>query len=139
MQDLYYNISNSKQFSLLNYNISSFHQNGDQFESLLESINMKFQCIVVSETWNTEMNIDRCNLPNYNDFHTLRSGDNVLTRSGGISVFCSDDIHASKINNLSICTANIETCVVQMKYLEKNYVIIGLYRPNQGSKVDFMH
>ena len=132
------NIPNSKQFSLLNYNISSFHQNGDQFESLLESVNIKFQCIVISETWNTEMNIDRCNLPNYNDFHTLRSGDNVCTRSGGISVFCSDEIHASKINNLSICTANIETCVVKMKYLEINYVVLALYRPNQGSKIDFI-
>ena len=132
------NIPNFKQFSLLNYNISSFHQNGDQFESLLESINIKFKCIVISETWNTEMNIDRCNLPNYNDFHTLRSGDDVCTRSGGISVFCSDEIHASKINNLSICTANIETCVVKMKYLEKNYVVIALYRPNQGSKIDFI-
>lgn len=129
---------NPDQFSLINYNICSFHKNSAQFESFLDSINTNFKCIVISETWNNETNIEMCKLPNYNDFHTIRSGEEVCTRSGGVSIFCSEEIHASKINELSVCTVNIETCVVQLKYLEKNFVILGLYRPNQGNKNDFI-
>ena len=139
VDELNKNDCNLNQFSLINYNVCSFHQNGAQFETLLESINLKFKCIVISESWNTEMNIDQCKLPNYNDFHTIRSGENVCTRSGGVSIFCSEDLHASKIDNVSVCTVNIETCVVRFKYLDKNYVILALYRPNQGNKTDFLH
>ena len=42
--------NNTNEFSLINYNICSFHQNSAQFESLLDSINKKFKCIVISET-----------------------------------------------------------------------------------------
>ena len=111
--------NNSNKFSLVNYNICSFNHNSAQFESLLDSVNNKFQCIVISETWNNEANTDLCKLSNYNDFHTIRSGDDVCTRSGGISVFCLEEIQASKINSLSICNRNIETCVVQIEYLQK--------------------
>ena len=41
---------NSNQFSLMNYNICSFNHNGALFESLLESVNLEFKCIVISET-----------------------------------------------------------------------------------------
>ena len=130
--------NNYNEFSLINYNICSFHQNGAQFESLLDAIKKKFKCIVMSETWNNEANADLCNIPNYKNFHTIRSGDDVRTRSGGISVFCSEEIQASKNKNLSKCTVNIETCVVELEYLGKKYVIIALYRPCQGSKNDFI-
>ena len=139
VDELNNNDYNLNQFSLINYNVCSFLQNGAHFETLLESINLKFKCIVISESWNTEMNIDQCKLPNYNDFHTIRSGENVCTRSGGVSIFCSEDLHASKIDNVSVCTVNIETCVVRFKYLDKNYVILAVYRPNQGNKTDFLH
>ena len=128
---------NSNKFSLLNYNICSFNKNSVQFESLLESINVKFKCIVITETWNNDMNIEQCILPNYIEHHTPRSGEEVFTRSGGVSVFCADEIQAMKIPHLSICSEDIETCVVQFKYLEKNYVILGVYRPYQGSKSEF--
>ena len=134
----YNNNNNPNQFSLINYNISSFHQNGTEFESLLDSVDKKFQCIVISETWNNEMNSELCKIPNYNEFHTIRSGEDVCTRSGGISVFCSQEIQASKKDNLSTCTVNIETCVVQFEYLKNNYVVLAVYRPCQGSKNDFL-
>ena len=130
--------SNPFNFNLLNFNISSFHRNGAQFESLLESIKVQFKCIVISETWNNDLNKDLCNLPDYNGFHTTRSGEEVCSRSGGVSVFCNDDIQATKLNEISICTVSIETCVVRFEYLGKTYLILALYRPHQGSKHDFI-
>ena len=88
---------NSSQFSLINYNICSFNHNGALFESLLESVNLKFKCIIISETWNNDSNMEQCKLPNYKEYHTPRSGDDVLTKSGGISVFYSEEIIAKKM------------------------------------------
>ena len=68
---------NPDQFSLINYNICSFHKNIAQFESFLDSINTNFKCIVISETWNNESNTEMCKLLNYNDFHTIRFGEDV--------------------------------------------------------------
>ena len=129
---------NSNQFSLMNYNICSFNHNGALFESLLESVNLEFKCIVISETWNNELNMDQCKLPKYKEFHTPRSGDDVLTKSGGVSVFYLDEIEATKDKNLSICNVNIETCVVHLEFLKKKYVILALYRPYQGCKIEFI-
>ena len=42
--------SNSHIFSILNYNVRSFHANGSIFETMLDSLKHSFKCIVVSET-----------------------------------------------------------------------------------------
>ena len=129
---------NSNHFSLVNYNICSFNHNSAFFESLLESVKLEFKCIVISETWNNEMNMDQCILQKYKEHHTLRSGEDVCTKSGGISVFCLENLQSSKNKNLSSCTANIETCVVELEYSEKKYVILAVYRPYQGCKIEFI-
>ena len=70
----------SNQFSVANYNICSFNKNGATFEALLESINLEFKCIIISEKWNTDLNVQQCVLPNYKEHHTPRSGEDVLVQ-----------------------------------------------------------
>ena len=114
-------ILKSDQFSLINYNICSFNKNGTIFESLLESIDLEFKCVVISETWNNELNMEQCKLPNYKEYHTPRSGEGVCTKSGGISVFWLEkDVKATKNKKLSICTVNIEMCGVELEYSQEN-------------------
>ena len=50
-------------FSVLNYNIRSFHSHGNVFISAVDSFDLSFDCIVLSETWNTYDNYVRCNIP----------------------------------------------------------------------------
>ena len=61
--------SNCDIFSLMNYNIRSFHANGSIFETMLDSLEHSFKCIVVSETWNNENNVELCKLLGYKGFH----------------------------------------------------------------------
>ena len=83
---------------------------------MLNTLNFEYDCIVLSETWNTERNNILCNIPGYESFHTFRP--KVETCSGGISVFCNNLTieQLTKNDTLSVCTANIETCVVDAKY-----------------------
>ena len=78
------NIHLDSKFSLLSYNIRSFAANNTLFEPLLGSLNLKFDCIILTETYNSPNNVDFCNLGNYNAVHTFRFD----CRGGGVSVFC---------------------------------------------------
>ena len=98
-------------FSILNYNVRSFHTNGNALIAAIDSIDTQFDCIVLSETWNTEDNYVLCNLPGYSSFHTFRPLNHIYSISGGVSVFCNDITVKNKTlnKNLSICDANIES------------------------------
>ena len=132
------NHDDKKCFSLLNYNIRSFNRNGNSFQAMLESLNKKFDCIVLSETWNNENNIDLCNIETYQSFHLYRPNDHVYSISGGVSIFCSSTLNATKNIPLSICNPNIETCVVDINRGNICLTVIGVYRPPQGCKKEFI-
>ena len=85
-------------FSILNYNIRSFHKNGLVFESLLNSLNHPFKCLVISETWNNDTNLQLCKINSYDGFHTFRPQNHVYTVSGGISIFCKNGYNSLKTN-----------------------------------------
>ena len=132
--DQYINISHSDSFSLLNYNIRSFHCNKQNFEVFLESIPDKFSIIVLTETWNTDHNLDLCFLDDYNSQHTFRS----TGRGGGVSVFTLKTIHSLKIDELSWCSDSIESCVVKIIFKSIPIYVIGIYRPPKGSNETFL-
>ena len=59
--DEYYSSDHAKfDLSLLNFNIRSFHSNRRNFETMLASFQSKFSLIVLTETWNTESNLNLC-------------------------------------------------------------------------------
>ena len=128
------------KFSILNYNICSFHSHGSSFMGALDLNDLDFDCIVLSETWNTEYNYSLCNIPGYDSFHTYRPLDHVYLSSGGISIFCnSSTINQKKfIDDLSFCNAHIETCVVDLLFGNHNVIILGIYRPPRGCKEQFL-
>ena len=120
-------------FSLLNYNIRSFHANGPVFQSMLNSLEHDFKCVVLSETWNTENNLELCKMDQFNGFHTFRQN----SRGGGISVFCDQTISASKCENVSRCTDDLESCAVKFNYNSLSFLILAIYRPPSGNIQNF--
>ena len=126
--------------SFLNFNIRSFHANAHLFESFLGSVSRSFDFIVVTETWNTPIIADCCNIDNYSSFHTYRN--NVPRRGGvggGVSIFCNKKYNfVSKVESLSVCTSDIETCVVAIEQNQsEKIIIIGVYRPPSGCEQNF--
>ena len=116
-----------KVYKVLCHNLRSFHANVENFECFLEATSM-FDFLVLSETWNNETNSSLCKLDGYNNFHTYRPGN---ARGGGISIFCLESFSASKIFSLSVCSSELESCVVKVKLVNPGefMLIFGLYRP----------
>ena len=52
---------------------------------------------------------------------------------GGISVYVKDSYSAYKLENISVCTSTIESCIVKVRIGEVELVICGIYRPHSDS------
>ena len=119
---------NSTFSSFLHVNIRSLNANRDQFENLLDSLCISFDCFVLTETW---LNIDTLNTANfeqYKSYHVTRQN----TRGGGVSVYVSDKYDSIMVDELSMCTNTIEICAVG---ITNDIVVIGVYRPH-GDTID---
>ena len=119
---------------IMNFNIRSFHSNGETFSSMLEVLPDLPDFLVLTESWNTVDNYEECNISNYKGHHTIRE----VSRGGGVSIFCHKKYNSSKISNISRCINVLETCVVKVE-LECCYiVVVGFYRPPNESTADFI-
>ena len=142
-----YNSSNrdiKNRYSLLNLNIQSFNAKHHKLEAFQESLNHEFHVIVLSETWNTSNIVNLCSLSNFNGVHTFRISPEPTHGGigGGVSVFSNSDIYTiKKIDNLSICDPNIETCTAQLVLKNDSrmeHIVVGVYRPPTGSVENFI-
>ena len=112
-------------YMLLNQNIQSFTSKQPTFDAFLESLCSKFNIITLTETWNTEKNIQLCKIDNFEAVHTHRNA----RIGGGVSVFANSSIYGiTKIDELSRCNDFIETCVARVYRLdniEQEHYIVG--------------
>ena len=102
---------------------------------MADSINLRFKCIVLTETYNNSNNSQLCNLPGYKEFHVYRPLDE---QSGGVSVFCDLSLKATVNDSLSMCNEDIEVCVVDLNHKTEKFSTIAVYRPPNGSKENFI-
>ena len=123
------------RFFLLNYNIRSFSKNGIYFDALLESMHTLPDFIVITETWNSPNNVDNCTFLDYCGVHTYRES----SRGGGISIFCQKNFLIEKLDQLSQCNHVCEICTAVVSKDSESIVIIGIYRPPDGSVEEFIH
>ena len=124
--------SNS-QLLLLNYNIRSFRSNSLSFSAMLDSLNICPDVLVLTETWITEDRLEVSRLASFDDHHVVRREG----RSGGVSVYCASHYTSEKISELCVSDADIECCVVCLTAGDMYLYIIGVYRPNSGSSLNF--
>ena len=120
---------------LVNFNIRSFHSNGEAFSSLIELLTILPDIIVLTESWNNVSNVDMCNMDNYEGHHTYRDSG----RGGGVSVFCHKSFNSSKISSVSFCNDILESCAVKVNLDTGYIVILGLYRPPGDGVLNFVN
>ena len=130
-------IDSSRELNLgfFNLNIRSFHKNSYHLHAILHSPKNPPNFILLTETWNSSENIEQCFLEKYKGVHTFRD----FSRGGGVSVFCSDKFIINKIESLSLCNKDIETCTAIISRDSCSLVIVGVYRPPSGSVDDFLN
>lgn len=88
-------------FRLMHQNIRSYNKNFDQFLVLLQSLKIKFHCIVLSECWLRD-DSDLMNVTGYNIFRSY----NNLNQNDGIVVYIDN---ALSVSCSEVCVGGVAT------------------------------
>ena len=113
--------------SIIHFNCRSIKANFDNMYKYLESLQIKFDVIAVSETWLTEHDdINDFILPDYE----ILSINRTNKRGGGVMLYISNNIEYEKLNDLSFVVDDMfEVLSVELKIKNaKNIVVSCLYR-----------
>ena len=114
------------------FNVRSFNKNGDEFLAYIDELKLKFDVIILTETWASVGTLPLISIPGYKAFHSIRTD----CQAGGVGVFIRDIYSCHErlcINNNIIEAVAID---VNLSYNE-SVTVIGLYRPPNGSVSTF--
>ena len=126
--------SKNGELSVLTFNVRSYIKNFDEFFILLTQSKLKFDIIVLTETWCNITDAQLCYIEGYQGYHCFRK-DKL---GGGVSVFVADSMISEPLN-LNLCNSNIECLGVSVKLPNSDTInIVGVYRPPMGSKPEFI-
>ena len=120
--------SSGSNFIVMNYNIRSFAANSTGFAAFLDTLKNRPKVLILTETWMTTDLTNYSNIDGYNACHTVRKH----RRSGGVSIYCSEDISMSHVKHLCQSNETIESCVVKLTFGKQQYVIVAVYRPHSN-------
>ena len=122
-----------QSINIIAFNTRSFNKNGEIFSTMLKSLHRLPDIIVLSETWGVAGEIDDLSLEGYSSLHTTRE----VRRSGGVSVYATSNMHMRQIEELSVCSPTIETCVAELKTASITVIVFAVYRPHSDSIANF--
>lgn len=116
--------------ALLHTNIRSLPRNYNDFTNYLQSINITFDIIGLSETWLSDETADVAYLgSDYSHVKCYRNN----RRGGGVSLFIHKDMKYRSIPDVCQCKENIESVFIELlhnNFEDRKPVIIGVvYRP----------
>ena len=125
---------NLSKLTLLHYNIRSLPKHYDDFSNYISYQNINFDIIVLSETFLNNHNKDNYPIPGYNGTHLVRNHK----RGGGVSIYVRNEF----CNNVKIITSigndTIEALAIQINTKHTKQNIVGIYRPPNSSRNDFI-
>ena len=126
IQDLSNSNISRKDFSLLHMNIRSLSCHFDDLHSLLVNLNVKFDVVGVSETWDSIKNpvSTNVNISGYSFFSTKSKSQN-----GGVGLYIKTGLGPVPRPDLNASTDHYETVWVEIENTkDKNILICCAYR-----------
>ena len=128
--------------SIFHLNARSFVHNFDDIIMLLDSIEIKFNIIVISETWLQEYNKYLYQIENYNACHITRNNfiNNTYNNNagGGVSIFIQNHLNYNIMDNLCISKHEfVDILTISLNINNKNILISGIYKSPKADIIDF--
>ena len=118
-------------FSIIHVNIRSLPANMTGFMSYMSNINHTFSIIGFTETWLKPNNIETFGITGYNHIGLTRQNG----KGGGVSLFISDDIVFSELQELRMVQDHIECIFIKIRGY--TYFIGLVYRPPNINITEF--
>lgn len=135
MESLYYNLSDlcsrypdsGDDLKLMHLNVRSLYPKIDEINSLVGAIEIEFDFMCFSETWLNRSTVSLAVFEHYNHFYVTR-----------VSVFTSNAYKSKYIDNLNLCTSDIECVFVENIKSGKKVIVGTIYRPPNGNNIQFL-
>ena len=128
---------NDSKFSIFHMNIRSFNKHHKELVTYLSLLNMKFDCICLSEVWNYNLEFYRNIFQNYVSYFEPPKGTNI----GGVVIFINRDL---KVNNKtrdylieSSETVKVENLWHEITKDKQKYLVGVIYRHPKGNLTEF--
>ena len=116
---------------IIHQNIRSFHHNYDEFSIFLSKLKPKFDIMVFTETWFSDLS--EVNIPGFRCFNLNRPSK----RGGGVAIYVRSNIKCHLNNDWLYTCDYIEIISVKLELACEKINIITVYRPPDGSMSDF--
>ena len=121
--------TNQQNISMIHLNIRSSQKNLMDFVCNLDNLIVKFDFIILSETWGTDDKAKLNVIPGYNHIYDTREKRN----GGGISMYVNDHTAYKKRIDLKLNKKYFESCFIEVDktifQTKHNVIIGGLYKP----------
>ena len=128
---------NDSKFSIFHMNIRSLNKHHKELVTYLSLLNMKFDCICLSEVWNYNLEFYRNIFQNYVSYFEPPKGINI----GGVAIFINRDL---KVNNKtrdylieSSETVKVENLWYEITKDKQKYSVGVIYRHPKGNLTEF--
>ena len=123
---------NSQGIFILNYNIRSYHTNGENFLSMLQTLEIMPDVFILTETWFTSDSKNYAHIHGYKSYHSVRE-----RKSGGVSIFFKDHLQVKVLDVFSQNNNTIESLAINVKFNSLELNIVGIYRPHSDTVENF--
>ena len=133
--NILYERNDSRKFSVIHCNIRSMNANGEDFLNYLETLNLKFDVICLSETWSKDIQYLNAFFPNYHGFHNLRPADK---RGGGVSIFAKNIFKSNLLTIPYYDSDSFEGIFISLSFADVLYQIGCVYRPPNTNHDEFL-
>ena len=120
--------SNRNSLSILHMNIRSISKNYDNFVASLDSINLKFDVIAISESWLKDSTAD-IYFPGYSSYHSTRPSRS----GGGTALYIKNHLLSSLIIGTTVNNDDIECVFAEIRHNNGKVVVGSIYRPPSGN------
>ena len=122
---------NCNRLSFFHLNVKSILKHFDELEMYINSLNLEFTMIALTETWLDQSKQDLYNMPKYNCINRFRK----QRRGGGVSLYIKNDIKFINRPDLEYFDAEMESLFIEIDKnvfnLSSNVVVGVIYRmPN---------
>ena len=120
-------LNNENKFSILHLNIRSIANKFDCFKGLLDSLDMNFKIIGLTETWLNDCTNNIFEMPNYNYTGLNRANK----KGGGVGIYVAKQLEYKIRKDLNTNIEDtIETIFIEISVPKGKNIIIGvIYRP----------
>lgn len=122
----------NNQISIFNMNIRSINKNFDEFLVFVQSLMIKFDVVVLTETWNIQYEIDKYKIPGYN----MHYNNGTFNQNDGVVVYVREGIQQT----VQLIKTDSGTTFLRLHCVIKNayYGITAIYRSPSGNVREFL-